>query len=125
MNEKKIRLRKYWTKNVLTYKEKFKTKEYIKGKTEYEVTFDNYSNMEKVLQLTGFDKFWNSSKLRLEYKLWNIVFDFDKLENIPWFVEIESNSEKDLIRWVELLWYSIEDTNIMTESQVKKHYWAI
>lgn len=95
----KIRLRKCWVKNILTYKEKIQNDNVLENQ-EYEVNFDNYSNMENILNSIWFHKYWNSSKHRIEYKLWEITFDLDKLEGIPRLVEIEANTEQLLIRWV-------------------------
>jgi adenylate cyclase class IV len=89
---------------------------------EYEVKIDDYETFENMLVALWFTKYWHSSKQRIAYELGNIVFDFDKYDGIPWFVEVESNNEQDLVKWVELLWYSMKDTHTFTESQVKKHY---
>ncbi|HMT01350.1 MAG TPA: class IV adenylate cyclase [Candidatus Absconditabacterales bacterium] len=118
---KKLRFRKYGAENILTYKEKIQT-ETLMENLEYEVVIDDYETFEKMLVALGFVKYGHSSKHRTVYKLGNIVFDFDKYENIPWFVEVESDNEQDLVKGVALLGYTMNDTHTLTESQVKKHY---
>ncbi len=120
---KKVRFRRMSGENVMTYKEKIST-DRIMENLEFEVKFDKYDSMCKTFELLWFLKYWHSSKYRIGYKLWNTVYDFDKYEWIPWFIEIESDNFEDIIRWVELMGYKMEDTNTLTERLVKEHYWV-
>ncbi|EKE27763.1 MAG: hypothetical protein ACD_3C00154G0006 [uncultured bacterium (gcode 4)] len=121
---KKIRLRRAAWENIMTYKEKI-TVNSIMENLEYEIIFDKYENLCNTLECIWFNKYWNSSKYRIGYRLWNIIYDFDKYEWIPWFVEVESDNHEDVIKWVEILWYCMEDTNALTERLVKEHYWVV
>ncbi|EKE29612.1 MAG: hypothetical protein ACD_2C00137G0002 [uncultured bacterium (gcode 4)] len=120
---KKIRLRKANWQNIMTFKEKLSEDAKMEN-MEYEIVFDDYGNLCKTLEGIWFDKYWSSAKYRIWYKLWNTVFDFDKLEWIPWFVEIESDNHADVEEWVKFLWYRMDETNKMTERLVKEHYWV-
>lgn len=120
---KKLRLRKYWDKNILTYKEKL-INQNIMENIEYETCFSDYSKLENILKLIWFNKYWFSYKYRISYNYLDIEYDFDKYQNIPWFVEVESNNEKSLKKWVELLWFQMKDTCILTETKLKEYYWV-
>lgn len=122
-NWQKLRLRKINDTNILTYKEKI-SNDNVMHNLEYEVTVNDFDIMVNMLIQLGFKKYWESTKQRMAYKLGNIIYDFDKLENIPWFVEIESDNEKDLEEWVKKIWYNLSDWNTLTERQVKEHYWV-
>jgi len=67
--KKKIRLRKKWDKNILTYKIK-NIAQNINSNTEYEITFDNYENMVSILTNIWFEKYGSSKKHRISYTLW-------------------------------------------------------
>ena len=43
-------------------------------------------------------------KHRISYTLKWVHFDFDKYDNIPWFLEIESDNEDDVNYWINKLW---------------------
>lgn len=122
-NWQKLRLRKVNDTNILTYKEKI-SNDNIMHNLEYEVTVSDFDTMVNMLIQLGFKKYGESTKQRIAYKLDNIIYDFDKLENIPWFVEIESDNAKDLEEGVKKIWYALSDWNTLTERQVKEHYWV-
>lgn len=121
-NQKKLRLRKtkYW--NYMTMKEKIQ-KDWYKINQEHELEFGDYETFEKILILSWFQKFWISKKQRISYKLWNIVFDFDSIKDIPDFVEVESDNIADVEKWVEILGYNMSQTNTFWEKELKEFYW--
>ena len=88
---KKVRLRKMGNENILTYKERIEMPE-AKYNNEYEISFDHYENLVSILRGIGFEKSGEKSKKRLSYRIGSIIYDFDKYEDIPWFVEVESES---------------------------------
>ncbi len=119
----KLRLRKINNKCIVTYKEKI-SNENVMQNLEYEVEVSDFNTMINILNHIGFTKYGESSKQRIAYKLDNIVYDFDKFENIPWFVEVEADNAADLEIWVKKIWYTMEDGKTLTERQVKEHYWV-
>lgn len=121
LNWEKIRLRKTNIWNFMTLKVK-KNLDWVKSNREYETNFWDYETFVNILLISGFQKFWISKKYRVSYKLWNIVFDFDSIENIPDFVEVESDNIKDVEKWVEILGYSMKNTSTFWEKELKTHY---
>lgn len=121
-NSKKIRLRQMWSENIMTYKEKI-DESWVKSQHEYEIKFDNYENIISILKWIWFIHYWKSSKTRISYSLWNIHFDIDKLDWIPWFVEVESDNSDDVKKWVEILWFDFENVCLLTERWLKERYW--
>lgn len=121
---KRIRLRKKWDKFILTFKIKQENNQ-AKSNKEYEVEFKDYETMSIILENIWFRKYWNSSKKRISYKLDNIVFDIDDFPQIPTFIEVEAQNTEDVIKWVELLWYTMKNTCTLTERELKKFYWLI
>lgn len=121
---KKLRLRQQWNEIFLTYKNKIQNDNSMEN-DEYEIKIDNLENCIKILENIWFTKYWESKKIRIEYRLWNIKFDLDKYEWIPRLIEIESDNKNDLNEWVQLLWYSQNDTCILTERPLKEKYWII
>lgn len=118
---KRIRLRKMWGKNYITFKIKSENS-IAKSNYELETEFLDYETMVGILENIWFNKYWNSNKKRISYHLWNIAFDFDDFPGIPSFVEIEATNNEDVIRWVELLWYTMKDTKTFWERELKKYY---
>lgn len=119
--EKRIRLRRMWGKNYITFKIKSENS-IAKSNYELETEFLDYETMVGILENIWFIKIRSSNKKRISYHLWHIAFDFDDFPGIPSFVEIEATNNEDVIRWVELLWYSMEDTKTFWEMELKKHY---
>ena len=119
---KKIRLRKtkYWFN--MNFKEKIENKNFLEN-IEFEVNFDNFEQMEKILNWIWFEKYWYSLKNRVSFSLNNeIIFDFDKYENIPDLIEIEAKNEELVKKWLEILGYDLKDTVILTERGLKEKY---
>ena len=119
---KKIRLRKtkYWFN--MNFKEKIENKNFLEN-IEFEVNFDNFEQMEKILNWILFEKYWYSLKNRVSFSLNNeIIFDFDKYENIPDLIEIEAKNEELVKKWLEILGYDLKDTVILTERGLKEKY---
>lgn len=119
--DKRIRLRKMWGKNYITFKIKAEN-EIAKSNLELETEFLDYDTMVQILQNIWFAKTRSSNKTRISYHLWNIWFDIDDFPWIPTFIEIEAQNNEDLIKWVEILWYKLSDTVMYWEMELKKHY---
>ncbi len=122
-NGQKLRLRKVGDTNILTYKEKI-SNENVMHNLEYEVEVSDFDTMVNLLTNIGFKKYGESTKQRIAYKLDNIIYDFDKFEGIPRFVEIEADNAHDIEVWVKSIWYTLADGKNLTERQVKEYYWV-
>jgi predicted adenylyl cyclase CyaB len=120
-NGNRLRLRRAWIENIMTYKYRL-NESGVKSQMEYEVKFDEYDNMVKILEWIGYIFIRKSNKHRMSFALGNIHFDIDKLEWIPTFLEVESDNSEDVIRWVEMLWYKMEETSLLTETGILEKY---
>lgn len=118
---KKLRIREVWNRFIMTYKDRLETAS-IMYNEEYEVSFNKLEPMIDILKRIWFVKYWESSKYRISYTFDWIHFDFDTMEWIPEFVEVEANDFESLKKWVEFLWFSMDDTVSLTERQIKEHY---
>ncbi len=118
---KKIRLRRVDGKNILTFKNKYESSDFLKT-DEIEIFFDDYEKMKKVLIELEFIHYGSSEKTRTTYKYKNIHFEIDTLPGIPTFLEIESVDMQGVKNGVELLGYKMSQTCILTERTVKEHY---
>jgi len=121
---RKIRLRKKWNKNILTFKIRQENTT-MKSNMEYEVEFKEYENMGIILENIWFQKFADSRKKRISYQLDTIVFDIDDFPGIPTFIEVEAQNTEDVMKWVELLWYEMKDTCTLAEKGLKEFYGLI
>jgi len=117
----KLRLRRMDGGNVLTYKIVQASTDIMQNE-EIEVIFDNYEGMKQVLLVSGFEQYGHSEKTRISYQYQNMHFDIDTMAGIPTFLEVEAANEEDLKKGVELLGYSMEQTNTLTERTLKEHY---
>lgn len=118
---KRIRLRKIWWKNIMTFKVKQES-ENMKSNMEYEVEFVEYETFKIILENIWFKFYAKTYKKRISYHLWDITFDIDDFPGIPTFVEVEAQNEQDVKKWIELLWYKMEDTQTFWERELKKYY---
>lgn len=117
----KLRLRKMDGKHVMTYKIA-QPNDLIKHNEEIEVSFDNYEGMKVMLLAAGFEHYGHSEKNRLSYEYQAIHFDIDTMTGIPTFLEVEAGNPDDVKRGVELMGYTMEQTNTLTERTLKEHY---
>lgn len=118
---KKLRLRRMNGENILTYKEKYDGGNVLIT-DETEIKFDNFDKMVALITALGFSKYGSSEKNRTSYKFEEIYFEIDTIPGIPTFLEIEAANVEELIKGVELLGYSMEDTCTLTERPLKERY---
>lgn len=91
---------------------------------EYEKHVDDINeikdNMHQVWLHPLQDK--NYKKHRIEYVLWDVYFAFDKYDNIPWLLEIESDHEQKVDEWKHKLWLDNHHTVQYWYRKLKKLY---
>jgi adenylate cyclase class 2 len=118
-----LRLRKEGRESVLGFKGK-KKKSKFKIREEIEVKVDDFNAMKEILLRLGFFPKHQSIKYRVSYMLSKAIVEIDTYRNlsIPAFLEIESSSKKEIERAVNLLGYSMTDTNSWSLPEVIKYY---
>ena len=96
-NKKFLRIRKINDNNIImTYKSPAK-KSNMTSKEEIEIKVDNYDNAILLLEKLWFKKWKKFTKHRTHYEFWNIHFELDTVNNIPTYLEIETQSENAML----------------------------
>ncbi|PID86576.1 hypothetical protein CSB08_00135 [Candidatus Gracilibacteria bacterium] len=89
---------------------------------EFETSIGNVEVIRNILLSIGFSEYGYSKKYRDSYIIGNIKFDLDKYDNMPDFIEIESNNNIDIEKGVILLGYTMKDVVKLTERGLKEYY---
>jgi len=105
-----FRTRETRKKSYITIKKHLDNKEISKDWCSSDNEFElEVNNIEKVID--SILNLWMEEikdkkylKHRISYTLKWVHFDFDKYDNIPWFLEIESDNEDDVNYWINKLW---------------------
>lgn len=120
-----LRLRKEGKHSVLTFK-KILSKQTAKVAEEYEVEVSNLSEMERILELLGLSVTEIMKKHRISYKLKDVQFDIDTLENeysfIPTYLEIEAKNIELIHKYAKILGYRADDCLPWTTNELIKFY---
>jgi len=99
--EEHIRLRDEGDKITLAYKKK--TNNEIDGTQEIEFEVSSFKDSAKFLSKFKFNGIFYQERKRIDYTLWEIIFSIDFWPKIPAFLEIESNSIKNVEKGLTLL----------------------
>lgn len=116
-----LRLRKKGLIGELTVKTDFQRTVRAKTSSEYETRVD-FAATRNILYVLGYTELLRMKKHRIEYVLGNVHFEIDKIPGIPWFLEIEAPSEKQLMWWVKKLGYAQKDVKNWWWHEVLAHY---
>jgi predicted adenylyl cyclase CyaB len=92
---KVLRIRTQGEKVVLAYKEKNKS-EFASSSTETEIDVSDYGTTKSIFLKLGYVVTKEYSKHRASYKLPGFSFEFDTINGIPTFLELEATSEDDI-----------------------------
>ena len=96
-----IRLRTNGTRTTLTIKEV--TSSNIDGTKELEIVVSDFEETSKILNELGYVPKGFQENRRTRYILNGVELDIDEWPMIPEYMEIEGNSEKEVLKMVELL----------------------
>lgn len=116
-----LRLRFDGKKTFLTLKEKISVG-YSKIANELEVVMDDFDKMKSILNAMGFEKTMEYSKKRISYALDKVHFEIDFIGKIPPFLEIESEDEELIRKYVKSLGFKDSDAKNWTAKELMKHY---
>ena len=96
-----IRLRTNGESTTLTYKNiVYKT---VSGTKEVEIKVDDFDNTHKFLECIGFDARSYQENKRIRYMLDDVEVDIDTWPMIPSYLELEGDSEEDIMKIVDKL----------------------
>lgn len=100
-NGKWIRLRTNGKTTTLTYKDVVSNT--IDGTKEIEIEVDDFEKTNELLEKIGFKNRGYQENSRIQYILNNVEIDIDSWPMIPTYLEIEGNSEQEVIEMQNLL----------------------
>ena len=103
-----IRLRTNGIKATLTYKDIESNT--ISGTKEIEIEVDDFDKTNEFLELIGFKNKGYQENTRITYMLNGVEIDIDTWPMIPTYMEIEGDSEEDVVEIQKTL--DIEDSKI-------------
>jgi len=92
---KYLRVRKVNDEVTITYKSPTKESE-MSNRKEIEIKVDDFDKAISLIEKMGLNKDKIFKKNRSHYELKNIHFELDTLENIPTFLEIETQTEQEM-----------------------------
>lgn len=84
----------------------------IKGTKELEIVVSNFEDTNEVMKKLGYVPRTFQENFRIEYSLNGVNFDLDKWPMIPSYLEIEGQSEDDVIKMVQIL--RLKDDDVIT-----------
>ena len=120
-NDKVLRVRTVGDKVELCFKGKKEGKQF-KIREEIEVETSDVFDTLQILKSLGFVATFTNKKERVSYKLGNAKIEFDTIEGIPTFLEIEGVTEYDVTECVEKLGYSMNDTTTISANELMERY---
>ncbi len=101
---------------------KFTRREKAKIAEETEVEVSDFEKARIMLREVGLIEVKEYKKHRESYTIDNVHFEFDTLEGIPTFLEIEAQTEEEVFVWVRKLGFSDEDAKPWRRREVLKYY---
>jgi predicted adenylyl cyclase CyaB len=116
-----IRVREFTDRTELVLKLPTK-KGRCKSMEEIEMTVGDYATAVRMFTAIGLEPFAEYEKYRATYKIGKIKFEFDKMPGVPWFMEVEAQSEKDVKKGVGLIGFSMGRTTNIDGGRVSKKY---
>lgn len=96
-SKKELRVRKTNQYTTITYKDPAKEDSDMTWCEETEIKTNSFEDSIKLLEKLGFKQGKLCKKHREHYELENIAFEFDTYSHIPTYLEIETQSEQDMI----------------------------
>lgn len=106
-----IRLRSNGEETTLTIKEIKSLR--IDGTKELEIVVSDFEDTNEVLKKLGYLPRTFQENFRIEYTLNGVNFDLDKWPMIPPYLEIEGQSEDDVLNMVRVLGFKGSDVTTM------------
>lgn len=94
----------------------------VKHNVEYEVEVSDFDTMKEIIQRMGLAEKYASKKHRVSYALENAHYEFDTIEGIPTYMELEVHVREDLEKYLNLVGYTMKDTVDFGERRVREHY---
>jgi len=115
-----FRLRLEGGVSILNLKMENEVSEQFEIRDEYEVEVSDFETTKKILELAGFTVFREREKMREAYRIGSVRIEIDTYPNIKPYIELESETEEDIKKLVELLGFNMKDTTKNTATVILK-----
>lgn len=116
-----LRIRKKGEKEFITLKLDKGDNE-MKINEEHEIEIKDFDTARKIFNELGFKEFSTDFRERISYKLRNSLVEINLYKNIPHFLEVESPNKEELKEIVELLGFTMNETNNWSGKDVINYY---
>jgi len=120
-SSKMLRLREIAGKNFITFKN-YGEKENILMNYEHESEVSDINAVRNILNHLGLASFSSEKRRRVSFILHDARIDINKHNNIPAYIEVETESPEKLKQIVSLLGFSMNDTKTWTGGEVLDYY---
>ncbi|GAB4156830.1 MAG: class IV adenylate cyclase [Candidatus Dojkabacteria bacterium] len=124
-NGKRVSMRTKGEDTFLTFKNKYSNLN-VSVADEYEVQLSDPRTFEKILEGLEYEPFIKFQKKRIDYKLDDVTFSFDKYlgeyDFVPEFLTIESDNDPIIFYWAQELGFSPEQCESITILDLIKEY---
>jgi adenylate cyclase class 2 len=124
-NKQHLRLRTIGKQAFITHKHKI-LNENVKEAEETEIKVSDFAEAKKLLEALGYQVYRSYSKRRVQYKLGNVILDFDKplgrYAAVPEFLEIEAPSEQEVFATADSLGVARDACLNWSGKKVLQHY---
>lgn len=108
-DKKYLRVRRVNDNVTLTYKDPRDPTSNMTSRKEIETEVKDYNKTLEIIEKLGFTRGKIFKKHRTHYELGEISFELDTLENIPTYLEIETQSEEDMVKACDMLELDINE----------------
>lgn len=99
-----LRVRSYSTGKIeITWKDESKLIGNLRKGSEINVLINDHEKMKMLFESIGLECYGHQEKKRVSWELGNTKFDLDTYPNMPSFLEIEVENEKDINEMIEKL----------------------
>ena len=119
---KLLRLREVGDERELTVKEPCEKEGQCKVRTEHQVSISSLKQAVNLLQALGYEQVKYHEKRRTSFACDNIHCEIDQYPNVPAYLEIEGQSEEEVLEFLDKLGFSSSDAKDWTATKVLKEY---
>lgn len=116
-----LRLRQIGDKVILCFKTPL-SKDDVKIMDEREVEVVDYESAKNVLDARGYQEQQTLIKKRVSYVINKTRFEIDYYDGIPPFLEIEGESEEEVLQWMERLGFEKSEAKPWNFKEVFEYY---
>jgi predicted adenylyl cyclase CyaB len=120
--DKRVRVRKFGKKGLVTLKVDLAKKVKAKVKQEIQSEVDDAQSIIRIFEMLGFKKEWAKEKIRHTFRLGDSLVLLDRLPFLGLFIEIESSSAPKLKRIAQMLELNYKEASCASYNELFLNY---